>query len=94
MTVTNVRDEAGSSQTSDLAKTLLSNRDAVTQGKMAYYVADFGDVYPYTLSGYVRARAAAVRAAGLTTLAEFRAFRRGWESWAVEDNARLGWWWL
>jgi len=73
---------------------LLANRDAVTQGKMAYYAADFGDVYPYTLGGYVRARAAAVRSADLRTLADFRAFRRGWESWALDDADRLGWSWL
>lgn len=72
----------------------LAGRDAVTHGKMAYYTAGFPEAYPYTLGGYVRARAAAIRAARITTLADFRAFRRGWEGWAVDDAQRCGWWWL
>ncbi len=72
----------------------LQIRDAVTQGKLSYYSADFGETYAYTLGGYVRARAAAIRSAGIRTLADFRGFRRGWESWALDDAERLGWSWL
>lgn len=71
---------------------------ARVSGKVAYSSEASGSE-PFggeagTVRGYVTRRAEAIRRAGLHTWAEFKAFRSGWESWAVDDNARLGWWWL
>lgn len=77
---------------------VMAEQMAVTRGKVAYaYEASgsepFGELGA-TLRGYVLRRAEAWRASGLHTLAEFRAFRRGWESAALDDWDRCRWGWL